>query len=284
MPKSFSLGNFTIHWLQGGEFELDGGCMFGVVPKVLWQQKFPAHSDGYASLTASPILIQTPEANVVIESGLGNKLTDKQKKIFRLTKEWDIPSELKKIGLHREEIDHVILTHYDFDHSAGIVMFNDSGKTELTFPKATHHIQRSEWEDVLTPNIRSINTYWPLNFEELQKSGILNLVEGDGQVVDGIRLEHTGGHTRGHQIVWLESGNAKAVHLGDLLPNHAYTNPLWITPYDNFPLDSVIRKEQLMQKATSEERWFLFYHDPFMVACRFDEEGNIRNSINTAPC
>lgn len=279
MATQFSLGSFEIHWLDGGGFELDGGCMFGVVPRVLWQKKFPALADGYVPLTTSPILIRTPHGNVVIETGLGNKLTEKQKKIFRLTKDWDVPAALAKLGLSRYDIDHVILTHCDFDHSGGLVMLNDAGEPELTFPKAQYHVQRHEWEDVLAPNIRSVNTYWPANLAMLQKNAKLKIVDGDAPVVEGISLELTGGHSRGHQIVWLESEGARAVHMGDLVPNQAFGNPLWITPYDNFPLDSVHRKAELMARAGREQRWFLFYHDPCLAACRFDADGNVTDSV-----
>jgi glyoxylase-like metal-dependent hydrolase (beta-lactamase superfamily II) len=275
MRKSLKIGRFEIFWLDGGVFELDGGCMFGVVPRALWKKKFPCKDDDHVELVNSPILVRTPEANIVIDSGLGNKLSDKQKKIFRVTGEWDVEGSLAEIGLGREDIDHVILTHCDFDHSGGVVMHNRAGEAELTWPRARHHVQRAEWDDVLAPHRRATNTYWPVNLDLLKESDLLSLTDGDAEPIAGVKVSRTGGHTLGHQVVWLSSDGEKAVHLGDLLPNHGFFHPLWITPYDNFPLDSIDQKEKLISKAVDEGQWFLFYHDPYMAACKVDKKGEI---------
>jgi glyoxylase-like metal-dependent hydrolase (beta-lactamase superfamily II) len=269
------LGEFEIFWLDGGEFELEGGCMFGVVPRALWQKKFPSSPDGYIRLVNTPILVKTPLARVIIDTGLGNKLTDKQRQIFRVTSPWRAVESLAELGLGREDIDHVILTHCDFDHAGGVVSSDPSGRLALTWPRAQHHVQRAEWEDVLSPHRRAAGSYWPVNLDLLKESERLRLVEGEAEPVAGIRLQLTGGHTRGHQAVWLDSAGEKAVHLGDLLPNQAYFHPQWITPYDNFPLDSIAAKEELITRAVAEKCWFLSYHDPYLAACRFDREGRI---------
>ena len=276
MTKGLRIGKFEIFWLNGGFFELDAGTMFGVVPKVLWQKKYPAGPDNVITLTNSLMLIKSPDGNVVIETGLGNKLTEKQKRIFSVTKEWDVPAELFRIGLSRSDISHVILTHCDFDHAGGIIMDDHSGKPELTFPAAVHHIQKLEWEDVLEPNLRSESSYWPVNFSLLTSSPQLHLVDGSADILPGIRVTLSGGHTRGHQVVFLESQGESALHLGDLLPNHAHLNPLWVTPFDNFPLDSVAQKKILIELGVAKNAWVLFYHDPFMYACKLDKEGEIQ--------
>lgn len=273
--NKLTLGNFELFWLNGGRFELDGGAMFGVVPWIMWSKRYPSDKDKYVPLIARPILVKTPDAIILIESGLGNKLTGKQKQIFRLKDEWNVIADLKVIGIEREDIDFVILTHYDWDHASGVVMTDEKGRSSLTFPSAKHIIQKSEWEDVLNPTIRSINTYWPMNYELLKGSANLELIEGEAEVVRGVRAILTGGHSRGHQIVRMESDNQLAVHLGDLLPTHAHFNPLWVMAYDNFPLESIGQKEKLEKKYVSEGAWFTFYHDPFLLACKFDEKGNI---------
>ncbi len=275
MTEAFRLGDFKVYWLEGGRFQIDGGSMFGVVPKVLWSKKWPCTDDNYVTLADSAILVQTPEANIVIETGLGNKFNDKQKKIFRLDEEWDIPTELDRLGLRREDIHHVILTHCDFDHAGGITMLNEQGEVELTFPAAMHHIQTKEWWDVCHPNLRSASTYWPVNFQGLEEGKNLNLIDGEAEIVPGVRCQLTGGHTRGHQVVWLDSGQQTAIHAGDLLPNTAYSNPLWITPYDNFPLESVAAKEKILAQVKEKDACFLFYHDPDTLACKFNDDGEV---------
>jgi len=274
MQPQLRIGTFEIHWLNGGAFQLDGGTMFGAVPKVLWSKKYPAENN-YIQLVNRPLLIKTPDALVVLETGLGNKLSTKQKQIFRLSREWDVPDDLRKLHIAREDIDFVILTHCDFDHAGGIVMLDESGRAQLTFPKAKHVIQQSEWHDATHPNRRSAHTYWAENFSELNEPGNLLLVQGSSQVCPGVEVIHTGGHTRGHQIVRLESEGEVAYHLADLLPTHAHFNPLWIMAYDNFPLEVVELKETLEARALKEKAWLTFYHDPIIHACKFDAEGTI---------
>ncbi len=276
MIKAFRLGAFELIWLNGGRFELDGGAMFGVVPKVLWQKKYPADAENYIKLTASPILVKTADALVLVETGFGNKLTDKQKKIFRVREEWAVIHEMKEIGINRDDIDFVILTHFDFDHAGGAIMLDDSGMPKLTFPKAKYILQKKEWADVMNPNMRSINTYWPVNNELLRESKSLELVEGEFEIVPGITVVHTGGHNSGHQIVTMESQGEKALHLADLLPTHAHANPLWVMAYDNYPLDSIKMKEKWFKAGVLNGSWFTFYHDATMLACRFEEQGNIK--------
>ena len=182
---------------------------------------------------------------------------------------------MAEVGLARADIGHVILTHCDFDHSGGVVMYNNVAEPELTWPNAVHHVQRAEWQDVLTPHRRAVSSYWPINLDLLRDSELLNLVDGGAEPVPGVKMTLTGGHTRGHQAICLSSDGEKAVHLGDLLPNHAHFHPLWITPYDNFPLDSIDQKVKLIGPAVDENQWFLFYHDPYMLACKFDRDGKV---------
>lgn len=278
MKNRLKLGEFELFWLDGGLCQFDGGTIFGAVPKILWEKKYPCDEENYVLLTASPILVKTPGALVLIESGLGNKLTDKQKKIFRLREEWRVPGDLKSLGFDRNDLDYVILTHYDWDHAAGVVI-EESGRLALTFPNAKHIVQKTEWEDALHPNKRSINTYWQVNIESLKNSDNLELVEGDAEILSGVRVSLTGGHTAGHQVVKMASGGEEALHLGDLLPLHAHFNPLWLTAYDNFPLDTIGMKEELEKSGIAKNAWFTFYHDPYYSACKFDEKGNIVDSV-----
>ena len=273
--KTLHIGKIKINWLGGGNFRLDGGTMFGPVPKILWQKKLAADSNNCILFCNDPILVQTGTSNIIIDTGLGNKLTPKQKDIFQVDKAWNLPAQLHELRLSRDEIDTVILTHCDFDHAGGIVMHNEQGEEELTFPKATHIIQEKEWQDVENPCRRSQSTYWPENFNKLKEAGEIKLVCDEEDICPGIRVIHSGGHTRGHQIVEISSAGETAVHLGDLLPSQAHTNPLWVMAYDNFPLEVIDLKEEYFQKYTTKGAWFLLYHDPFLRACKLDGQGNI---------
>lgn len=275
MKKGFKLGDFELIWLNGGIFELDAGTMFGVVPKVLWSKKYASTEDNYIPLTTWPILVKTPNSIILIETGLGNKLTEKQKQIFRVKEAWSILADLNEIGIKREDVNIVILTHFDWDHSGGVVMREEEGRLALTFPNARHILQKREWEDVLNPNIRSASSFWQINYETLKQSSCLELVDGDAKIENGIRVFHTGGHNRGHQIVELESKGEKALHLADLFPTHAHFNPLWVMAYDNYPMDAIALKEKWESRGVNEGAWFTFYHDPYVLACKFDKNGNI---------
>ena len=280
--KSLTIGRITISWLRGGDFRLDGGTMFGPVPKILWEQRIQATADNTIPMVNDPLLIRTPEHNIIVDSGLGNKLTAKQETLFQVTSPWKVIEDLAALGLRREDIDLVILTHFDFDHGGGVVMQNKRGQLELTFPKAQHLIQKSEWEDVLAPCRRAQSTYWPINFETLAASGQLKLITGDKTVCPGVSVRHSGGHTRGHQVVEIASEGQLAVHMGDLFPTAAHSNPLWVMAYDNFPLSVIEQKEQLMAEYRAQNAWFTFYHDPQVLACRLDERNRVREQWVTA--
>ena len=275
MRTGFVLGDFGLTWLNGGRFELDGGAMFGVVPKVLWQKKYQSDERNYIPMNAWPILVNANGRHILIETGLGNKMSEKQKQIFRVRETWQVPRELEAMGMSREDVDCVILTHFDFDHAGGLIMQDERGNLVPTFPNARYIIQRREWEDVLNPNKRSINTFWPINYEVMKDSRNLELVDGDAEVAAGVTVTHTGGHNRGHQIVRLESKGQVALHLADLLPTHVHFNPLWVMAYDNYPLDAIAQKETWEARGIEENAWFTFYHDPFVLACRFNEKGEV---------
>jgi glyoxylase-like metal-dependent hydrolase (beta-lactamase superfamily II) len=275
MGSALRIGDIEIHWLQGGEFELDGGTMFGVVPKVLWEKMYPTTEGNYIHMLNAPLLVKTPDALVVVETGLGDKLGEQQKRIYRVGPNWNMPWDLESLGFSREDVTHVVLTHCDFDHAGGIVMTGEGGTPELTFPKAQHIVQRAEWEDVLHPNIRTEDTYLPENFTEIKNSPLLNQIEGEHEVVPGVRVAWSGGHTRGHQVVWMESGGECAVHMADLLPTHVHFNPRWVMAYDNFPMEAIAKKEDIEREALKKNAWFTFYHDPFMAACRFGKRGEV---------
>ncbi len=271
-PGILDLGSISIHWLEGGHNQLDGGAMFGAVPKILWSRKCPPDGENYLSYRNDPLLVRTEQANIVIDTGLGNKLTEKQRTIYRVSRAWDVPGSLKQHGLSREDIDYVLLTHGDFDHAGGVVMRTEKNALELTFPTAEHVIQRSEWEDILEPNIRAAHTYFPDNFNLLKESGRLELADGDIDIVPGVRVRHSGGHTRGHQIIELTGTRGSAVHLGDVFPSHYHSNPLWIMAYDNFPLDVVARRVEYFNEYKRKGSWFTFYHDNDIRACTLDEK------------
>ena len=272
ISQKLAIGDFQIYWLNGGNFRLDGGTMFGAVPKVLWEKKCKADAANTLPFCNDILLVKTPKHNIIIDTGLGNKLTEKQLSIFQVTAPWSVIDELSELGLSPQDIDFVLLTHCDFDHAGGIVMHDSSGNEKLTFPAAVHFVQKTEWEDVKQPCRRAQSTYWPENFKLLKEEGQLEIIAGDREIIPGITLRHTGGHTRGHQLIEITSKGETAVHLGDLFPTHAHNNPLWIMAYDNFPLEVIDRKEEYFKHYQKLDSWFTFYHDTQVKACKLDEQ------------
>ena len=277
-PTPFRVGDIDIYWLSGGDFRLDGGTMFGPVPKVLWQKRYPVDDGNCIPMCNDPLLVRTPENLVVIDTGLGNTLSEKQKRIFQVSSSWDIPQQLRQLGISREDVDLVILTHGDFDHAGGIEMFNSGGERELTFPRATHIFQGMEWQDLSNPAGRAKATYLAENFDLLRETGRYRLVAGNTELCPGITVRHTGGHTRGHQLVEISSRGESAIHPGDLCPTHGHTNPLWVMAYDNFPLEAIEQKNKLLNDCIRNNSWITFYHDPFLRALRLDGNGRITSN------
>lgn len=268
MMKKLQLGKVTVEWLGGGGFRLDGGSMFGPVPKVLWQKRYPADAQNTIAMVNDPLLVRTPTCNVIIDSGLGNKLTEKQKEIYKVDPPWDVPEGLMGAGLSPEDIDYVILTHGDFDHAGGITMVDSAGNLRLTFPQARHVLHRFEWEDICNPCLRAQSTYLKENFQLLREGANLVLTESEFKVCPEINVIHTGGHTRGHQIVEIHSDGQTAMHLGDLLPTHVHVNPLWVMAYDNFPLTVIEKKIEFLNRCEADNIWITSYHDPEIRAFR----------------
>ena len=278
------LGGLTVEWLGVERVHFDAGAMFGPVPRLLWEGKYPVRRDNLSPFLATPLLIRTGGKNIIVDTGLGNRLTPKQVRNFVVKYEETVPRALERKGLSGSDIDAVILTHLDWDHAAGIVERTgeedrELGEERLRYPNAVHVVNEAEWHDAHHPNMRSANTYWQQNWALLEAEGNVRLVRGSEEVAPGVSVHHTGGHTRGHMVVALRGTKRTAYHLADLLPTHAHLNPLWVTAYDNFPLDTVEQKAKWLERAKDERAWLLFYHDAVYAGVRLDVEGGIAQVI-----
>lgn len=271
------LGEFQLTWLDGGVSQLDGGAMFGVVPKPLWSKRYPHNENNQIPLRADPILIQAKGKNLLIESGLGkDRLTEKQKRNFGVVQESNLSESLAQLGLGREDIDNVLMTHLHYDHANGLVS-NIKGELCTTFPNATIHVQEIEWAEMRNPNIRSRNTYWEENWRPIESQVVTYGAESE--IIPGIRMFHTGGHSNGHAVIRMESGPEVLFHLADLLPTHAHQNPLWVMAYDDYPMDSIFAKQRWIKEGIEAGAWFSFYHDALYRALKWDEQGEIVASV-----
>lgn len=275
--ETLKIGNLTLTWLNGGVTHLDGGAMFGVVPKALWSKRYEVNERNLIELRTDPILIQDGKRNILIESGIGNhKMTEKMKRNFGVDEESKIDESLASCGLTTKDIEVVLMTHLHFDHACGLTKWNGESFVP-TFENATIYASEIEWNEMRNPNIRSKNTYWKDNW-----SGIEHLVQpfsGEIKITDEISMFHTGGHSDGHSIIQINSNGEKALHLADILPTHAHLNPLWVMAYDDYPMQSIKEKQYWIDKGIEEDMWFTFYHDANYRALKWDKDGNINTAI-----
>lgn len=269
--ESLQFGKFTLTWLNGGDTHMDGGAMFGVVPKPLWSKRYPVNELNQIELRSDPILVQANGINYLIESGMGNgKLTEKQLRNYGVSEESKITESLQKRGLTPEDIDIVLMTHMHFDHACGLTGYKD-GELYSVFPNAKIITSKTEWDEMREPNIRSRNTYWEQNWKPIVSQ--VQTFESDYEVTEGIKMIHTGGHSDGHSIIVMEQNEELLIHMGDIMPTHAHQNPLWVLAYDDYPMTSIFAKEKWIHEGLSRGAWFTFYHDYAYRAIKWDSTG-----------
>jgi glyoxylase-like metal-dependent hydrolase (beta-lactamase superfamily II) len=276
--NEWKAGAFQLTWLKGGLTQLDGGAMFGVVPKPLWSRKYPFNGLNQVPLRADPILVEVYGKRILIEAGMGNgRLTDKQKRNFGLEEESQVIESLAAKGLTPVDIDIVIMTHMHYDHCNGLVSLRD-GKLVSTFPCAVIYVQEQEWAEMREPNIRSRNTYWEENWRPIEQQ--VQTYGDQHEVLPGISLHHTGGHSQGHAIVRMESEGKLVLHLADIMPTHAHQNSLWVMAYDDYPMTSIFAKEQWIKDGIAQGAWFTFYHDAIYRVVQWNEKGEIIDQLD----
>lgn len=273
------LGNIRIRWISDGTFKLDGGAMFGVVPKTVWTRRYPCDERNYIPMALNSLLIETPDAKLLIDTGYGNKLTPKQHALFQLTQPPTLFESLAAAGVAREEIDFVVYSHMHSDHAGGGTFLDAAGVVQASFPRARHVMQAVEWAEASAPNIRSKHAYFPENWQAIEALGLIAPVSGTVELCPGVQVISTGGHSQGHQIIRMESEGQVALHMADLLPTHAHLNPLWVMAYDDYPMDSIMAKQAWLERAKAEGWWLTFYHDPEVLAGVWDGEGNMIKQV-----
>ena len=270
------LDTIAIHWLNGGDINMDGGAMFGVVPKPLWSKKYPHNEKNQVELRADPLFISWEGENFLIDTGIGKgKLTEKQKRNYGVTEESQLEADFLKLGICAEDIDYVLMTHMHFDHACGLTSQKGESYTSL-FSNAKIIASKLEWEEMKHPNIRSRNTYWEQNWKAIEKQ--VETFEEEWSY-GPFKMIHTGGHSDGHSIILIQDEQEVCLHMGDILPTHAHQNALWVTAYDDYPMDSIRQKQKWIQWGIEQKAWFTFYHDNKYRALKWNSEGQIAESL-----
>jgi glyoxylase-like metal-dependent hydrolase (beta-lactamase superfamily II) len=272
------LGAFTLYALDGGGQKLDGGAMFGVVPKPLWEKRIAADARNRIPLALRCLLVETRDALVLVDTGVGNKDSAKFRDIYGIENESaaGLPSRLEDalaaVGYAAADIDVVIDSHLHFDHAGGNTARTPEGQLELSFPRARYIAQRGEFEYAHWHNERVQASYLPDNFDPVQQSGRLRLVEGEVEVVPGVRVLLTPGHTPHHTAIVIRSEDETACFLADLIPTAAHLPLAWIMGYDVEPLVTLESKRRLLRQAREEDWLLVFEHDPVVAWGRLHRE------------
>jgi glyoxylase-like metal-dependent hydrolase (beta-lactamase superfamily II) len=264
-PGSLAHGNLELTPLSDGSLRLDGGAMFGVVPKPLWERVAPADSRNRIRMAMRPLLVRGART-VLIDAGCGDKLDAKTADIYALDRARCLEHALATAGLAAADVDVVIASHLHFDHAGGFTERGSDGTLRPRFSRAEYFVREGEWEDATHPNERSRASYLAENYVPLREAGVLRLVTADGEVVPGLRLERTGGHTKHHQIVRIEAGGKTAVFLADLIPTAAHVPLPWIMGYDLYPMETLEFKRAFVREAVEREYLVFFEHDPEIAA------------------
>jgi glyoxylase-like metal-dependent hydrolase (beta-lactamase superfamily II) len=260
-----TFGDFDVIPQTDGFFRLDGGAMFGVVPKPLWQKRTEPDERNRIRLGLRPLLVRTPKHTVLIDAGIGGKMSPKDAEIYGIDRAVDLQTSLASAGVTPADVDVVIATHLHFDHAGGFTVSKDGG-VEPVFPNATYYIRRAEWEDATHPHERNRASYLSENFVPLQAAGVVSFTDGDQEILPGISVHRTGGHTMHHQLVRIESGGRTGVFVADLMPTTAHVDEPWIMAYDLYPMDTLVFKKQFVREAIDREYVIFFEHDPAIPA------------------
>lgn len=272
----YRLGKYELHPVLDGFFKLDGGAMFGIVPKPLWDRLIPADEQNRIRLSLTPLLVKTASKNILIDDGIGTKWSAKENGLYAIEHPVDLPTSLGKLGVSVDDIDTVILTHLHFDHAGGSTIRGENGRVVPLFPNAQYVVQRSAWEEATNTDERTRGSYFPDDFLPLLEAGKVRFADGNVEVEEGISLFITGGHLKCHEVVFIESEGQKAVYFADICPTTRHVRPAYVMGYDLYPQETLRVKKELLSRAV-KERWLCVWeHDPD-VAMGFvttDAKGN----------
>lgn len=258
-----TIGDYSLYTIETGRFGLDGGAMFGIIPKPLWEKKIPPDGRNRIPLNMRCLLLEGPDRLILIDNGIGDKFDEKRRDIYAIDHDYaNLHGSLEEAGFAAAEVTDVILTHLHFDHCGGSTRYRKSGELTLTFPNAHYYVQRAHWEWARTSNPKEAGSFLDEDLEPLAASGQLKFTEGEEELLPGIEVMTVDGHTERQQLVKISDEDTTLVFVADLLPTTAHLKPVWVMAYDVHPLTTIEEKGAFLERAV-EEGWHLFFeHDP----------------------
>ena len=270
-------GDFELFVLSDGKFKLDGGAMFGVVPKVLWEKTNPPNEMNRIEMGLNSLLIKTNDNIVLVDTGIGENYNEKFFEMFEIDKSTSLLKSLNSISLKPDDITKVVLTHLHFDHCGGNCAKGEGDELKPTFPNATYYFHQDEFEYAKNPDPRSRGSYLTQNWQAIEASDQLQLISGNQEIVPGIEVFTTGGHTQNHQIVKVHSDGKTACFLADLVPTDSHLKTAYVMGYDLYPKTTMEMKEKVLKQALQENWLLIFEHAPSVKGGYLTEkEGKLR--------
>jgi len=265
------IGKYRLHSVQTGLFRLDGGAMFGVVPKPLWSRTNPPDELNRIDMCMRTLLLESDDRKILIDNGAGYKMAKKVNEIYGMDHtKYTIEGGLAELNIKPEEITDVILTHLHFDHAGGSTRRTESGELELCFPNAVHHIQQKHWEWGQNPSERDKASFMPQNYDPINEKGMLKQYNGETTFDEFISFHPVSGHTPFMQLIKIKDENNTLLFAADLFPMTSHIPLPYIMGYDLFPLTTLDEKKKFLPQI-SKENWILFFeHDPFTETCNVE--------------
>ena len=253
--------------IEAGTFHVDGGAAFGVVPKKVWQKRYPCDKDNFCTLHMRCLLVDTGDRRILIDAGTGDKQL-KYLAYYGFKGVIDFESELGNSGYQCSDITDVIFTHLHFDHCGGATRFGADGESvELVFPNATHWVSQTQWDNFMHPNVRESDSYFAENMIPISTAGKLKLVTENQLVCPELEIRIFNGHTVGQLVSYIHLGTKTLVYVGDVIPLAANVPLSWISSYDVFPLTAMEEKKVLLDEAADKEQILFFEHDAYTECC-----------------
>lgn len=265
----------AVQWdlVSDGSFRLDGGAMFGVVPKPLWEKQAAPDERNRIRLGTNCLLIRTDDRTILVDTGIGRKESEKFRDIYGVADETNLVASLAALGVTPADVDVVVYTHLHFDHSGGGTVRDADGQVVPVFPNARHLIHATELHDAQHATVRSAASYLPENWEPLSKAGLLDLVDEETQLAAGVRTFVRPGHVRAMTGIMIESDGETAIYPSDNMPTSWHAPIPWVMGYDLYPLDTVATKEELLPQALDEGWTVIFEHDAEVGAATLHRDG-----------
>lgn len=265
------IGEYNLFAVQTGLFKLDGGAMFGVVPKPLWSKTNPVDERNRIQMGMRSLLLVSNEKKIIVDNGVGYKLSEKLNDIYGVDhSQFTLEKSLAELSYSTDDITDVILTHLHFDHAGGSTYRAENGDIKLTFPNAVYYLQKKQWEWANNPSDRDKASFFPENFVPIQKTGHLNLLDGDYKFDEFITLPVVNGHTPGMQLIILHDERNTLLYTADLFPTTSHIPPPYIMGYDLFPLTTLDEKKRYLSRIVNENWRLFFEHDAFTETARVE--------------